>query len=393
MDLAVGFVTTVSLLALGLPAAGSILLGVSVSLLGLLFAALAALVAQVTENTRIVNGLIGVVLGMSFVVRGVGDINGGTWSWCSPIGWAQKTRPFAGDAWWPLLVVVTCAATAGLGAAALSRRRDLGGALLRPRAGPARATASLGHPLGLAFRLHRGVIAGWALGVVAIGAAYGSIGDTIDQYVVDNKAMADLLSLSRGASVTDAYFATATSFTALLVAGYALQAALRPRTEEAAARACAVVVAGVSRRAWLLSHAAVTALGTVSVLAVGGMGTGIAYGVVSGHWSKALAVAVAAWAYVPAVWVLAAIAFALVGSAPRATLLAWLTLAWCVTVGLLGELLHIPTWARDLSPIELVPRVPASAWSLRPLVAMVVAAGLLLFAGVHAFGRRDIDVG
>ena len=269
MDLAVGIITAVGLVALGLPAAGSMVLGIAVTMLGLVFATIAMVTSQVTENTRVVHGVTGVILGIAFIVRGVGDVNGGSWSWLSPIGWAQKTRPFAGETWWPLLVLVIAAGSAAWLASRLSTRRDLGAALVYPRPGPSRAAPSLGRPLGLALRLHRGTIAGWAAGVFAMGVAYGSIGDAIDQFAKDNETMAKMLQLSSGASITDAYFATAMTFTALLVAGYALQAALRTRSEESAWRTDALVATGMSRQRWMVANIAAMALGSTLVIAAG----------------------------------------------------------------------------------------------------------------------------
>src|SRR5689334_24585593 len=62
------------------------------------------------------------------------------------IGWAQKTRPFAGERWWPFLIIVATTGLLAWLATALARRRDLGGGLVAPRAGPARAAPSLGSP-------------------------------------------------------------------------------------------------------------------------------------------------------------------------------------------------------------------------------------------------------
>lgn len=391
MDVTVGVVTTLGLLALDLPVAGSVMLGVAVTTLGFLFAAIAMLTSQVTENTRIVHGVTGVILGVSYLVRGIGDVGGGRWSWLSPIGWAQKTRPFAGEQWWPLLIPLAATAGAGLLAARLSARRDLGGALVRPRSGPATAEESLGRPLGLAWRLHRGTILGWAAGAFAFGVAYGSFGDAIDQYVKDNKTMAKVLEVASGASITDSYLATSLMFTALLVAGYALQAALRSRSEESAGRTEPLVATGLSRRRWLLSHVAVTALGSTLVMVAGSVGTGVTYGIVTSHWSRAVRVSVAGFAHLPAIWLLAAIAVALYGLVPNASLAAWAAYGWCLVVGILGELLDLPRGLRDLSPFQHTPRVPAADWSALPLLAMAGLAALLLIAGVTGFARRDVN--
>ena len=95
MDVIVGVLATLTLLTQGLPTMGSLVFGLSFLLSGLLFAGVAMVAAQVSENTRVVYGIAGAVLGAAFVLRAVGDIGDGTVSWFSPIGWAQKARPFA----------------------------------------------------------------------------------------------------------------------------------------------------------------------------------------------------------------------------------------------------------------------------------------------------------
>ena len=130
MNLAVGVLAAAVLIAQGLPAAGSIVLGASFTLVGLVFGGVALLMAQVTENTRVVYGAAGAVLGAAYVLRAVGDISDGTLSWFSPIGVAQKARPFADERWWPLLLLVAATVLLVVAAAALAGRRDLGAGLL-----------------------------------------------------------------------------------------------------------------------------------------------------------------------------------------------------------------------------------------------------------------------
>ena len=90
---------------------------------------LTAVAAQVFENHRAVYGAVGAVLGAAFVLRAAGDAGDGTLSWLSPIGWGQRTFPYAGDRWWPLLLPL-----AATGAARRGRGRLAGPARLRRRA-------------------------------------------------------------------------------------------------------------------------------------------------------------------------------------------------------------------------------------------------------------------
>ena len=78
--------TVLFLAGTGLPTAGSVALALAIGLCGLVFAAVAAVAAQLTANARSANGIAAAVLGASFLLRALGD-TGPTWvSWISPWG-------------------------------------------------------------------------------------------------------------------------------------------------------------------------------------------------------------------------------------------------------------------------------------------------------------------
>ncbi|HEY9555760.1 MAG TPA: hypothetical protein VIR58_03435 [Acidimicrobiales bacterium] len=70
--------------------------------------------------------------------------------------------------------------------------RDLGSGLIAERPGPAGAPASRSNPLGLALRLQRGPIVGWAIRLFLTGIVYGSLGNDIGQMILDNPAFEDI---------------------------------------------------------------------------------------------------------------------------------------------------------------------------------------------------------
>jgi len=390
MNLAVGVVTAGVLIAQGLPAVGSVVLGSSLVLVGLFFGGVAVLVAQVTESTRVVYGTAGALLGAAYVVRAIGDIGDGTISWLSPIGVAQKARPYADERWWPLLLLVVATVVLVAVASALAERRDLGAGLLAARPGPPAAAPSLGSPLGLAFRLQRGSLLGWAAGILVIGIAYGWIGPTIDDFVGQNKALAELLAGTGAGSLTDLYFATALRIMALIATGFAVQAALRVRGEETSMRAELVLATPVSRWRFAGSHLALAAAGSVILLAVAGLATGVSYGLAGGGMESVPRLLVAALVYAPAMWLMAGLAIALDGLAPRLTGLSWAILGACLVVGFLGPVLGLPGWVEDLSPFQQVPQLPAASPTLPPLLAISAVAAGLMALGLIGLRRRDI---
>ncbi len=389
-SLLVGIGFALVLLGLGLPVAGSLLLAVDFAALGIVFAAVALVAAQVTEHTRTATGMASAVIAAAFILRALGDVGSGTLSWLSPFGWVQATRPFAGDRWWPLALCL--AATVALVGAALrlEARRDVGAGLVQPRPGPPRAAPSLDRPLGLAWRLQRAGLLAWAGGVAVGGLAFGSVAASADELVGENEAIRAYLATLGGASLAEVFLASVLVYIALVATGFALQATLRARSEEGAGRAEWVLAGGASRPRWLGSQVLVALGGTVVVLVAGGLGTGTSYALAVGDAGQVVRVAVAALAFVPAVALVVGVAVALYGLAPRATALVWALLALSVFVGVLADGLDLPQWVRDLSPFAHVPGVPAVALDVVPLLVLGALAVVLLGAGMVGFARRDV---
>ena len=384
----VGALIALSLVSQDVPAGGSWLYGAAMGAFGFLFACVTALTAQVSEHNRAALGLAGVAVGASYLVRAVGDIGGGALSWLSPMGWAQYTKPFAGDRWWPLVLLALASAALIAGAFALLARRDLGGGLVQPRPGPARAAPSLGRPVGLAVRLQRAVIASWAAGLVLTGVSYGSLGEDVEDLLGDNEAFADIIAQA-GGELTDSFFATSTLMIALIAGGFAVSSALRLRSEESSGRAEVLLVTGVGRARWAASHLVVALAGSAVLMVASGLGMGLTYAAIADDLGEAGPILGAALAFVPALWVLVGVAFALFGLAPRWTAAAWAALVGAFVVGLLGELIDLPSAVMNLSPFQHVPAMPAEGFDPVPaLVLPAVAAGLVA-AGFVGFQRRD----
>jgi ABC-2 type transport system permease protein len=390
MNVLTGALVTLTLVALGLPPTGSVIFGLSFTLFGFFMAAVTLAAAQVSDNTRVVYGIGGLVLGAAFLLRAVGDIGDGTLSWFSPIGWAQKTRPFAGDLWWPFLVIVAATGLFAWLAVELSRRRDLGAGLVAPRPGRAHAAHSLGSPLGLATRIQRGSFLGWSAGIVALAIAYGSVTGSIGQFVKDNKSLTDIIAAQGHGTLVQQYIAMTFRILALVTAAFAIQSAMRIRSEETSMRAEPVLATPTSRERWSLSHLAIAFGGTVVVLLLVGLAFGVSDVAVTGEGRAIWQSIVAGLAFAPAVWVLVGITVVLIGLAPRASVGSWGVLAVCFVIGMFGELLGLTPWLQRISPFQSVPHYPAGDLRVLPLAVLTVIAAGLTAVGIGGLRRRDL---
>ena len=388
MALAIGAVAT----ATGLPVQGSFLLGSAVGACGLVFTGVAAVAAQVSGSTRSAYGLVGAVLGISFVLRAVGDINGSWLTWASPLGWAQAGHPFSDDRWWPLLLCLLAAGALVATAVTLLDHRDLGAGLLSGRPGPPTAGRSLGSPLGLAVRLQRAALLAWAVSLALLGAVYGAMGDAVETLFANNPQAQLFFPGTSSAGLVDAYLATVFSLQALLAAAFAVSSVLRARTEEASGRAEPVLAAATGRTAWLGSHVTIALLGSALLVVASGAATAQVRASAAGDPGSFGRLFAASLAYVPAVWVVAGVAVAAVGVLPRAAAaVAWTMVGYVVIVTVFAPGLNWPGWVDDLSPFSWTPLVPVESWTTAAAAGLVVAVVALLALGFGAFRRRDLS--
>ncbi|GLZ75489.1 exporter of polyketide antibiotics [Actinorhabdospora filicis] len=376
----------------GLDGAGSIAFAFQITVNGVVFGTLAGLTAQITESARFASGLAGLALGGCYLLRAVGDTGGPAWlSWLSPIGWALRLRPFEENAWWVLGLFAALTAVLLTGAYSLQRRRDFGAGLVAPRPGPATARPSLRTPLALAWRLQRGLLLGWVIGFVLLGAVFGGAANGVEDIFDSNPQLMEVLERLDQGSIIDIYMTMIMGITALIVSVYSIQATLRLRAEETGLLAEPVLATGVGRVKWAAGHLAFAVIGPAVLLLTAGAAMGLVYGAAVGDVGGQLTSSLRSSAVqLPAVWVLTGLAVALFGLAPRLAALAWAALVVFVLLGQLGPILQLDQWAMDLSPFTHVPAPSASTFDAAPLLWLLALAAALTTAGLTGLRRRDI---
>ncbi|MEU7868814.1 ABC transporter permease [Dactylosporangium sp. NPDC049140] len=391
-DVAIGLLAALGLIGVGLDPAGALAFGLATTLFGVLFAAVAAATAQLTQGARAATGIAGAVLGGTYLLRAVGDTGPTALSWLSPTGWALHMRPFAGERWWVALLFVAFAVLFGIIGYTLVDRRDVGAGLLADRPGPARAAPALRSSLALAWRLHRGLLIGWVVALAASGAVMGGAASGIGNLQSPNQQLTDILTRMGGrAGLTDAFLGAIYGIIGQLVAAYTIQATLRLRQEESSGRVEALLATRVGRLRWAGSHLTFAVAGTALLLAVAGVAGGIVYGAqvhdVGGQTARLLG---AALVQLPAALVLAGLGTALIGLAPRLSTLTWAALIVSVLLVELGALFGLNQYVLDVTPFAHVPKLPGAAFTAAPVVWLTVVALALGAAGLAGLRRRDM---
>lgn len=367
---------TGALAATGFALADSIALSLGITSVATVFAALAAVTAQLWRQSRTATGAAMAVLGAAALIRGVGDVvnhSGSALSWLSPIAWAQQMRAFVELRWWPLLMLgVLAAALTGVATVLESRRQYDDGIIASTAERP--DARRIPNVFVLHLALQRGQIIGWSVGLFLSGLTFGSMTDSLIDSARDNEMLARMLAVAG----TDSAYTAMTQFLAAAAGAYVVAAVLRIFSDEQKGLSEPILAGAVSRRQWLLTAVAAALTGVTVMLFAAGLGNGLGAGVTVGDPGTVWRLTVAALAFLPAMAVLAAIAALAV--ALRRPWIGWLAVSFVVVSLYLGPLLRLPQWLIDLSPVGAT-TVPADFPATALAVMVVAALGLTWLAG------------
>lgn len=379
----------IGLVAFGISATGTVAQVLAILGCGLVFMSLTATITQVVSHARAARGVAGAFIGGFYVLRGAGDLGDNFLSWLSPIGWSIATRPYSDPDWLVLLLPLTATLALSTLAFSLCSRRDLGAGFLRPRPGPPSLSTRLPAPLALAWRIQRGALRGWVLGLGLAALLYGALGEEVEALIESSPQFTEAL-FAGGKEITDSYFATMLDFYAIVAAGFVIGSALRPASEEKAGRAELVLASGVGKVRWALSHISIAVFGAVLLMIVCGALSGVGFGLVGGGFDRLVDLVAAGPVYVPASLVLGGVAVLSFGFSPRASFVAWAALGLCAIVLTLQSLSAIGDWLADISPYNHLPLVPAQPIEFQPLALLTLLAVLLTASGLALWSRRDL---
>lgn len=398
INIIVALIIAATLQNVGLSGTGSLAMGAAFAVGGCVFGAVGGLAAQLTTNPMPARGIALGTLGVTFLLRALGDVsafNGGGlgWlSWLSPIGWAQEIRAYDSNRWWVLLLALAAVVVLSATAVALSARRDVGSGLLADRPGPATAAPGLRSAFALAWRLQRGTLLGWLAAFAIAGLMYGSVAKTVAESLEDpgNDRLKDILTRLGGAGVAvDAWLSAIMGLMAIIAAGYAIQSARRLDAEESSQRSEVLLATATSRLRWAAGHLVFAVLGPALLLLVGGLAAGLTSGEAGRQIPRLLG---AALVQMPAVWVLVAVTVALFGLLPRFAAAAWGALGLCVLLGDVGAALNLDQALLDISPFTHIPKLPGGTVSALPLVVLTVVALVIAAVGLAGLRRRDMPI-
>lgn len=390
-----GLIATAGLLPVDVPTAGSVAFGLALASTGLVFTAVAAVTAQLSSSARFARGAAFGTLATAFTLRAVGDAGSRAefLSWLSPLGWSLHVRPYAGDHFWVLLLAIALAGALIVLTYQLLSRRDVGAGLVAERPGAPRAGSTLRGVTTLAWRLNRGSLVLWTVGLCLYGLLVGSVVNGVGDEIGNSQSARDIVARLGGTDqIEQAFIAVAFGMLGMVASAFAISLTLRLHQEESSQRAETLLAGAVSRNRWLASHLVFALVGTAVAMMVAGLVAGLTYGAAVGDVTGKLPTVLGTAAVqLPAVWLLVAVTVALFGLLPRFTAAAWGVLVAFIAVYMLGSLSNSPQWLLDLEPFTHVPHVGLGDFSATALWWLLGLDATLIALGAMAFRRRDLS--
>lgn len=396
----VGLATAGAAISQGLPANGAFVMGASFAATAIVFVGVSAIAGQLSRTGSGANALASVVLGVTYLVRAVADVQSdgehSTWlTWLSPIGWAQQSRSYAENNWWPLLMCVGLAVILLWIALALQRGRDLGSGIIPERVGPRSASTALRTQLGLTLRLQRGSIIGWSIGVIVFAVFFGGIATVVTDLFKDANLLTgdDAISqmmLGGSGNILDGLFGTFMMMSALIVAAFVLNSAGSIRAAESAGRTEMQWSSAISRIRWAASRMAVPAVWSLVLLAASGIALGVTFETStgsSGHVGRFFLASIAYW---PSSLLVIGVVVLCAAVIPRAaSAVTWGLYGVVVVLSIFGDLFGLPDWVIHNTPFTAIPRLDMD-FSVVPLLVITALAVVAGGVGLLVLKNRDM---
>lgn len=392
-----GGLVAAAMIASRTPVVGSVCLGAGLALTGTAFTGLGAVTAQLSGSARTARGLALAAIGMAYLVRAVADGSSEAsvvrdLNWISPVAWAGLARPYADERWWVLGLPIAMSVGLVAAAFALESHRDHAAGIMPDRLGPPRAGAGLATSWALTWRLQRGTVSGWLVGLGIWGLAIGSLSGSFEQMLRDTPRLAAMFRRMGGdASVLrDAFYAAMLGLVVVVVAMAGLQLLYHLLREEDRGHTEVVVATAVSRWEFAGSHLVTALVVPTALLAVSGAGLAATEAWTSRSWAPLGTVTGAALALAPGTWLTVGMAMLLIGWAPRLAWLGWVVVGWSLFTVWVGALLDLPDWLIDATPFARLSQLPVDPmdwgafWGTAALAAVFVALGLI------GYRRRDL---
>jgi len=400
---------------------GSMLWGAALGATGLVFAAFAGLFSQLSSNSRGAMGFSFAVIGFFYLLRAPGDMNPDLefLSRISPLGLVLRTQAYAGNYWWPILILLVAAAIVAAVAYRLNHMRDIEQGIIPARPGRADGSVLLRTPYGFTFRLLKVSLIVWFLSMFAFAGSYGTVLGEVDEFIANNEMYQQLMLgpagvefvteagltpeeivdvlraavAAEGFTMPELFASTINNIMAIFALVPVLLIILKVKSEERDVRAELVLATPVCRYKYLAGYAGIAFIFAILVPIAYALGIySVGQSMMANPEDLTLGFLLQSnLVYVPAVWFMLGLTVFLIGLKPKAVGVIWGYFAFTFLIMFFGRMEIFPAWTQYLSPFGWIPLLPIEEVTVLPLVVLTLIAAVLTGVGFYLYRNRDIN--
>ncbi|WP_080873514.1 ABC transporter permease [Oceanobacillus timonensis] len=373
---------------------GSFLFGSSVGIAGVIGAGIGLVLAQIMPASSSATGSALGLVGLLYIIRAGTDVSNVDLSMFNPLGWTYLTYPFTDNNWLPILFALIFSAAMVMIAFALEGGRDMGAGYLPEREGRDHAKQSLLSVRGLFTKLNKGVIIGWLIAFVVMGAAYGSIYGDMQTFLESNEMMAQMFAQS-GVSIEESFTATIMMVMIVLVSILPIVIVNKLFAEESRLHLSQLHATKVTRGQfyWTTMALAIAAGLIGTLLAAGGLG-GTAKLVMGDSASMDFVDFLAAgYNFLPSVLFFTGLAALALGWAPKLGKIVYAYLGYSFILNYFDGILDLPEGFLKTAVQSWIPQMPMDQFDGPIFIVITVISIALMIIGYLGYRKRDMIEG
>ncbi|WP_085523749.1 ABC transporter permease [Tuberibacillus sp. Marseille-P3662] len=370
---------------------GSFLFGASVGIAGIIGAGIALVMAQIMPTSSGATGSALGIVGLLYIVRAGTDVSNVDLSMINPLGWTYLTYPFTENNWIPLIFALIFSVIVVTIAFALEGSRDMGAGYLPEREGRESAKKSLLSVRGLFIKINKGVMIGWLIAFVIMGAAYGSIYGDMQTFLESNEMMKQMFTHS-GVSIEESFTGTIMMVMISLVSILPIALVNKLFSEESRLHLSQLYATKVTRSQfyWTSISLAIFA-GLVGILlAAGGLGSTAITAMGDSRAMDIFDFLAAGYNFLPSVLFFTGLAALALGWAPKLGKVVYAYLGYSFVLNYFGGILDLPEWFSKTAIQSWIPQMPMEAFDASIFITVTVISIALMVIGYLGYSRRDM---
>ncbi|MBO0452869.1 ABC transporter permease [Candidatus Enterococcus murrayae] len=373
---------------------GAFLFGASIAAAGIIGGVLALVVSQIMATSTGATGSTLGLIGLLYIVRAGTDVSDADLSMFNPMGWTYLTYPFTENNWTPLLAALIFSIALTVAAFILEGHRDMGAGYLPEREGRATAKKSLLSVPGLIFKINKGVMIGWLIAFVVMGAAYGSIYGDMQVFLGGNELMKQMFTQS-GVSIEESFTGTIMMVMIGLVSILPIVVVNKLFSEETRMHLSQLYATKVTRGQlyWTTVSLAILA-GVIGVgLASAGLGGTAIAAMKNKSTMDLLDFLAAGYNFLPSVLFYIGLAALALGWLPKFGKVIYAYLGYSFALNYFGGILDLPEWFAKTAIQSWIPRMPMEDFDGTVVVVITIISVVFMLLGYLGYKKRDLVEG